>query len=156
MVILMLCALNDSLLANSQNSLKTATNLSSDSAVAQNEKRIIVILVSQEHCEFCERIKAEILNPLIRSGEYKESILIRELFIDFDSQLVDFLGEKRPGREIAGDYGIDFTPTMLFLDHKGQPLADPMIGLSTPEYYPFYLQRSIEQAIAVQLQNANM
>lgn len=156
LLLLILMSGTTTLAANGQALLKKAANLAADSAFALQQNRIIVILISQEHCEFCERIKKEILNPLIRSGEYKKSLVIRELFIDFDVELIDFQGKLRAGRDIADDYGIDFTPTMLFLNYQGKSLAEPMIGLSTPELYPFYLQRSIDEAIAVQQQNAKL
>ncbi len=142
--------------ASEQTLLQTATDLSADSVIARDQNRLMVILVSQEHCEFCKQIKSEILNPMIRSEERKETILIRELFIDFGTTLTDFSGKQRTGKAIAEDYGISFTPTLLFLDHQGRSLADPMVGLSTPDLYPFYLERSIKQAIAVQQQSAKM
>jgi len=156
LLILSLALLSNTARASEHSLLQTATDLSVDSSIAKRQNRLMVILVSQEHCEFCEQIKEEILNPMIRSGEHKKDILIRELFIDFDITLKDFSGKQRSGTDIAQDYGISFTPTMLFLDSQGKLLVEPMVGLSTPDLYPFYLERSIKQAIAVQHQNAKM
>ncbi len=142
--------------ASEESLLQAATDLSADGTIAERQSRLMVILVSQEHCEFCEQIKEEVLNPMIRSGEHKKDILIRELFIDFDITLKDFSGKQRSGTDIAQDYGISFTPTMLFLDPQGKLLVEPMVGLNTPDLYPFYLDRSIKQAITVQQQNAKM
>ena len=128
--------------------LTEATDLSAEGRIANNEQRVILLLVSQEHCPFCVQIKEDILGPMIKGEDHKEQLLIRELFIDMGSQIIDFQGKKRSSSEFAlMEYGVDLTPTMLFLSPEGKELTKRMIGIYTPDMFFFYVDESIRSAI---------
>ena len=42
--------------------------------------------------------------------------------------------------------GVFLTPTVLFLDGKGQSLAEPLVGVSNVDFYLYYLERRISQS----------
>lgn len=137
--------------------LTEATDLSAEGKIAKSEQRVILLLVSQEHCPFCVQIKEEILGPMIKGEDHKEQLIIRELFIDMGSDIVDFQGKKRSGSEFAlMDYGVDLTPTMLFLSPEGKELTKRMIGIYTPDMFFFYVDQSIRSAIDAMNNNAKM
>ncbi len=106
----------------------------------------LMLLVSQQHCPYCVRIKEEILGPMVKSGEYADRVLIRELFIDAGSRVRDFAGREREGAAVADDYGVDLTPTLLFLDARGRELSKRLVGLYTVEMFPFYVEAALEEA----------
>ena len=117
-------------------------------ALTMRANRIpMLLLISQEHCPFCVQIKSEILNPMIRSGDYDERVMIREIFIDLGTTVTNFSGEERKSVEFAHNYGVDLTPTLLILDSRGRELSKRLIGLNTPEMFSYYVDRALEDAI---------
>lgn len=128
-------------------SIPEGVDFSADGQLARTEKRIIMLLISQEHCPFCVQIKDQILYPMIRAGDYKDELLMREIFIDLDRSAIDFRGNEGSARDLAVQYGADLTPTLLFLGHDGKELTERMVGIYTPEMYFYYVDESIKQAL---------
>jgi thioredoxin-related protein len=120
-----------------------ATNLQKDAESGLP----VLLLVSQEHCPFCVLIKQDILGPMILAGDYRGELLIRELFIDLHTSVVDFNGKTRDSAEFAHSHGVNLTPTLLFLGPDGQELTKRIIGINTPEMFFFYVDASIQEAI---------
>ncbi|OOZ37742.1 thioredoxin family protein [Solemya velesiana gill symbiont] len=113
----------------------------------------IMLLMSQDHCPYCVLIKREIINPLILSGDYENELVIRELFIDLGTDVTDFQGKRRPSAELAHEYGADLTPTLLFLGPEGEELTERIIGITSPELFPLYLEAAIKSAITALKKN---
>jgi len=125
----------------------STTNLQEDGRRAGRDGRVLLVLVSQESCGYCEQIKREVIKPMIRSGEYADRLVIRELLIDGGAESIDFNGESRENREIAfSRYRAGLTPTLLFLAPDGEELVPKMIGFQTPEMYYYYVEQAIELA----------
>jgi thioredoxin-related protein len=127
-----------------------ATNLQKDAASGLP----MLLLVSQKHCPFCVLIKQDILAPMILAGDYRDELLIRELFIDLHTSVVDFNGTTRDSAEFAHAYGVNLTPTLLFLGPDGKELTKRIIGINTPEMFFFYVDAAIQEAIET-LENRN-
>ena len=127
-----------------------ASNLQQDASTGLP----MLLLISQEHCPFCVLIKQDILGPMILAGDYSEELLIRELFIDLHTSVVDFNGTTRDSAEFAHTYGVNLTPTLLFLGPDGKELTKRIIGINTPEMFFFYVDASIQEAIKA-LENRN-
>lgn len=127
--------------------ITAATNLSTDGKTAKQERRAILLLVSQEHCSFCIQIKREVIGPMLRSGDYEDTLLIRELTIDDAATVIDFRGTERDSSRFALDYNVSVTPTLLFLDGEGRELVEQMVGIQTPDMYYYYVDQSVQEAI---------
>ncbi len=106
----------------------------------------ILLVVSQEDCPYCELLKREILEPMLVSGEYDGRVLIRELLIDSELPVRDFDGQAIAPDALAQRYRARLTPTVLFLDDRGQELTKPMIGINTVDFYGYYLDAAIDVA----------
>lgn len=127
--------------------ITTATDLHADGKTASTETKVILLLVSQEHCSFCVQIKRDVIGPMLRGGDYKETLLIRELILDSASTIIDFKGTQRDTHSIADDYKVSVTPTLLFLDPEGKELSEQMVGIQTPDMYYYYVDQSVQEAI---------
>jgi thioredoxin-related protein len=114
---------------------------------AKTEHRLILLLVSRQDCRYCHLIKEEIIHPMMLGGDFKNQILIRELFIDEGETVVDFQGRKRTAIDFMHDYQVYVTPTLLFLGMDGRELEKQMTGINTVEMYWYYLSESIRAAI---------
>ncbi|MCW8944715.1 MAG: thioredoxin fold domain-containing protein [Sedimenticola sp.] len=124
-----------------------ATNLQADGQKAQQEKRAIMLLVSQEHCGFCVQIKQEVIGPMIKSRAYENRLIIRELLLDTGSDVIDFRGVRRESHDFSYDYKVSLTPTLLFLDANGNELVEKMVGIQTPDMFYYYVDQSVQAAI---------
>jgi thioredoxin-related protein len=132
---------------DSQVRLVEAKDLSADARLARSGEMPILLLVSQDHCPFCTQIKRDILRPMIISGEYEGRLLMREIFIDLGSRIVDFTGDERDSSQFTGSYGVYLTPTLLFLGPDGKELTERIVGIQTPEMFFYYVDKAIQTAI---------
>lgn len=112
------------------------------------DNRILLVMISQRDCSYCQLIHDDFLAPMHRGGKYQKRALFRELKIDSDNAILDFNGQTITPKQFAQSYHSTFTPTLLFLDNKGQALVANMIGVNTPEFYGYYLDQSIDEAIS--------
>lgn len=126
--------------------VQAAEDLASLGEHAGRENLPIMLVISQADCPYCKLLKREILEPMLLGGEYTDRVLIREFFIDSELPVRDFDGREVTPDALAGRYGARLTPTVLFLDHHGRELADPLIGINTVEFYGYYLDAAIDAA----------
>ena len=122
-------------------------DLFSLSKVAEARSLPILLMVSQDHCPYCELLKEEILNPMVISGDYINKAVMSVLTIDDSRQVIDFNGKKVEPRTIAVRYNATLTPTLLFLDYQGNEVQERMTGVNTVEMYGYYLDESIDEAL---------
>ena len=106
----------------------------------------IVLLVSRSDCSYCMVLKEEVLNPMMKSGEYDDQALIAELMLDEAEPLRWFDREYEVRDELASRLETDLTPTLLFLGPDGAELAPRIRGINTVELFGFYVDRAIGTA----------
>ena len=122
-------------------------DLYSLSKVAEARNLPILLMVSQDHCPYCELLKEEILNPMVISGDYINKAVMSVLTIDASKAIIDFNGKKIEPRDVALRYNATITPTLLFLDYQGNEIQERMTGVNTVEMYGYYLDESIDEAM---------
>ncbi len=127
--------------------LETVRDFSELGKLAREKQMVILISVAQDHCPFCHKITEEILDPMLISGDYDDTVLIRQLLIDPWESVVDFEGKTRPAANFADDYKVWVTPTLLFLDPRGKELNPRMLGIQTVEMYGYYVDEAIDNAL---------
>ena len=69
------------------------SDLQTDASQARNLALPLLMIVSQTDCPYCEKLKQAIILPMLRSGEYQDKVIIRELMIDDASAIRDFDGQ---------------------------------------------------------------
>jgi thioredoxin-related protein len=106
----------------------------------------ILLMVSQYHCGFCERMKQEVLNPMLLNGDDSNRVLMRELLIDAGESVVNFQGEREAAEQFSDRYKVRVTPTLLFLDSNGKEVAERILGVNTIDYLLFYIEDAIDTA----------
>jgi thioredoxin-related protein len=123
-----------------------ADDLSQTAELASRSGASILLLVSQYHCEYCDRMKREILNPMQLSGEYKDQVIMQEIMIDPGEMVTNFAGRRETAEAFADRYGVFVTPTLLFLDPHGNEAAERILGINTIDFLPLYIDSAIENA----------
>lgn len=119
----------------------------------QRKRVPLVLMFSAEYCSYCIRVENDFLIPMQISGDYTDRAVIRQVKIDFGNEVVDFKGKRVDADEFAARYNITVTPTLVFLDHRGNQLATKRVGLMTPDFYGGYLDESIATALDILRRN---
>jgi thioredoxin-related protein len=122
-------------------------DLRRQAARASTQGQVVLLSVTREGCSYCAVLRREVLAPMIRSGEYEPQVSIRELRMEPDMPVIGFSGEATSSARIAARYGVDITPTVLFLDTAGNPLRPAIVGINNVEMYGFYLDQAIAEAV---------
>ncbi|MES9942418.1 MAG: thioredoxin fold domain-containing protein [Candidatus Thiodiazotropha sp. 6PLUC2] len=119
------------------------TNLSDISTTAQKNHTPIVVVFESETCGYCRRLKQEILQPLSETISLQPPVVM-EFDIFSGGKITDFNGDKIRSRQFKERYHIFAVPTLLILDHEGNPLADPIVGYNSREEYQALLRSSLD------------
>jgi len=130
------------------NRLQQTTNLYRDSRLAAKQNIPLLLIFSQEGCGFCERLKEEVIEPMLISGEYARRALIREFMIDDGGMAIDFDGKPVDPMSVFQRYKLFVTPSVLVLGSGGRELAERLIGINTVDYYGYYLDEAIDLALS--------
>ncbi|MET0123157.1 MAG: thioredoxin fold domain-containing protein [Candidatus Thiodiazotropha sp. 6PLUC9] len=139
--LLLVCSVNAD-----QNRFPVADDLYKLGAEAEKRELPILLLISQYHCEYCERIKREVLQPMQTNKDFQNRVLVGELMIDAGEKVVDFQGKQVESAAFSQRYGVFVTPTLLFLDNQGREAAERILGINTLDYLVFYIEDAIEKA----------
>ena len=128
--------------------LPAARDLASDAAVARRDRVPVLLFFDRWDCPYCERLLREYLVPMTRGDESKDRVLYRQIEVDANDAVIDFAGTSTTHRDLAQRYKVRFTPTILLVDADGRPLAEPLIGFTSPDFYGAYLEDAIKAASA--------
>ena len=105
----------------------------------------LLLMLHAEDCHYCELMDEKILSPMVRSGEYKKRIFLRKLQIDKEDQITDFTGKLRPAYKVIENYDSQLTPTLVFLNYKGEEKALNVIGLDNMDLIGGLIDQQIDE-----------
>jgi thioredoxin-related protein len=125
--------------------LPPARNLQMDAREAASKQLPILLFFNREDCPYCARALREFFLPMQRSGDYVGRVIFRQIEVDRPLELVGFDGSRTTHAAFAAGLKARFTPTVMVVDEKGQPLGQPIVGLLTPDFYGAYLDEAIDQ-----------
>lgn len=106
----------------------------------------VLLEFAAEHCDYCILLEEEILAPTLLNSGYDKRVLMRKLLIDNGSTLIDFDNRTAEAADIADQYNVWLTPTVLFVDRNGNELAERLIGISSVDFYGGYLDIALDQS----------
>lgn len=121
-----------------------ARDLVKDARQANQKNLPIVFFVTSEHCPFCERLRDE----YFKFSPNDKRFILRELVIDEAHNTANFNGKIISHYQLAKRYNISLTPTIAFVDAKGEMLAEPIIGLVGMDYYHYYFEKALRASIS--------
>ena len=126
----------------------SAADLSSEAVVSRARQMPILILFTSPNCAYCERVKQEFLLPMQRNPEYADKVIMRQIEYRGQNRLVDFSGKATTAAQFSRQHKVRLTPTIKLFDAEGRSLTEPLVGLTTPDYYGAFLDRAIDEALA--------
>lgn len=125
-----------------------ARDLQKDAALARDKQGVVLVMFSSAHCAYCETVLNEFLIPMSRNPEYQGKVVMRRVDGGSGMSLKDFAGRKQGHRQFASAQSVSLTPTVMVFDSQGKPLAKPVVGLTTVDYYGYYLDQAIDQGVS--------
>ncbi len=127
-------------------SLKTVKHLGELFDVLASRQLPALVLFTTDDCAYCEALRKNYLLPMMRSGEYDKKIVFRQLYMGEYNLLRDQKGELIGGDQIALHYGVEVSPTIVFLDAQGKEVGKRIIGVSGADYFDKTLSQHISDA----------
>lgn len=109
------------------------------------ESRVLVLLFSQPECGYCDLVRNEFLLPL--QQQQRPELVIRELKIPGFDDVRNRDNQWVTPAAFAKSYDINFFPSVQMLDLEGEALGDPLVGISSTDFYGYYLDQALEQAL---------
>lgn len=112
-----------------------AQNLIVDARQSRDQHKPILLFFSMQGCSWCRYVEEEHLKPMLRNADYRNKVIIRKVMTDDYVSVIDFNGIKISSSVLSLRYNASFTPTVVFIDHRGQQLAPRILGVRNTEMY---------------------
>ncbi len=103
----------------------------------------LVLLITLPGCPFCELVRRSYLLPARQDAGLQAWQLD---VTNRTSVLIGFDGKPTTAALQTSAWKARFTPTVLFLDVKGQALAERLVGVAVPDFYGAYLEDRLATA----------
>ena len=126
--------------------LPAAQDLRADANKAARAGGPLIVVYSRKDCKYCETVKRDYLKPLTANPRYRDRVVIRQINQDSDAPLIDFRGEATTHARFAASEKIKLVPVVAFYVPQGKHLAEPIVGARLPDFYPSYLEESVEKS----------
>lgn len=125
-----------------------AKNLLEDAQTAAHEKLPLLLMFSADECPYCITVEEQFLKPMVISGDYRNKVLMRKVMLGAHPSGTDFDGQQLNADALAQRYNVFVTPTVVFVNDKGEEIAERLVGINTVDYYGAYLDQSIDAALS--------
>lgn len=124
-----------------------ARDLQKDAKAARDKNGVVLVIFSGAFCSYCETVLNEFLIPMSHNADYQSKLVMRKVEASSFLDMKDFQGNKVSHRKFAGESGARMVPTVMVFDSQGRQLAKPLVGLTTVDYYGFYLDQAINKGL---------
>jgi thioredoxin-related protein len=125
-----------------------ARDLADDGRAARESGRIIVVLYATADCPYCRKVRKDFLEPMQASPDAAKQVILREVDVESARPVVGFDGHPTTHAALAKGRKARIVPYVVFLGPRGEPLAEPLIGIGSSDLYGGLLERRIETARA--------
>lgn len=121
-------------------------DLTADAILANKARVPLLLIFAQEHCDYCEQLDRELLNPYYYTGAFEGKVIARRVMIDSYAAMTGFNGKRVDARELATAMKVYATPAMLFVDAEGNELTERIVGINSTDFLAAYFEQSIAAA----------
>lgn len=126
--------------------VKEVENFDALLSQAKKENKIIMLEMSATYCGYCKELEREIINPMLISGDY-EHVIIRKLVIDGYHSIDMPNNQTTSPSKFARDKNVFVTPTLLFLNHNNEEVAERILGVNSIDYFGAYVDDALKLGI---------
>lgn len=138
---------------NESEKLPMARDLLAESRQAACNGQPLVVMFGSSTCPYCSVVRSLYIIPLMKDERYP-GIVSRELEIDSDQLVRDFSGRLVPMSELASKYRVTLVPQVMVFGPSGKQAGKPIIGISSEDFYAYYLDQVILAGIEMVRQKA--
>lgn len=104
----------------------------------------LVVMVSLAGCVFCKVARENFLAPARR----EQGLPVVQVDLRTAQPIRDLRGQLRTHDQLAREWGVQVTPTVLFFGRGGAEVAERLVGGYIPDFYGAYLAERVERARA--------
>jgi len=126
-----------------------ASDLAREARAAQAAHAPLLVFYTQPDCSYCERARRDYLEPMLADPAQRSRLRVVEVDITSGAPLVDFAGRRTTQAAFAASRRVRVVPTVAFFGAGGKLLAEPLVGLTLPDFYLTYLERRVDRARAL-------
>lgn len=127
--------------------LPLVSDLQAAAKTAHAQSAPVFIAFTLKRCPYCNTARRDYWAPMNGSAQWRGKVVMVELEIDGAPALRDFDGTATTARDFAKRYGIRSVPTVIVFDALGTPVATPVIGLASGDFYGAYLEQAIDAGL---------
>jgi thioredoxin-related protein len=106
----------------------------------------LMLFFRASYCHYCRQLENEELLPLLQYTTVRDRITLRSVTLDANTLLKDWQGVLISPRQLAKQYQVSITPTLVFVDSQGKEVAEAIQGYNGSEFFGAYLENAIAQA----------
>jgi thioredoxin-related protein len=125
--------------------LTRAVDLQADAKEAAAKKIPLVLMSNLTGCHYCRGALREVLLPMQRDAGWARTALYRQIDVDKKTPMKDFDGKLTTHEAFTRKMKLEFAPTILVVDGGGKPLAEPIVGIATWDYYGYTVEEAIRK-----------
>lgn len=126
--------------------MQQVSDLRREAELARAENLVLVLEFSSEDCGYCRKLEHLFLLPMQRNADYDDKVLIRSIPLNGFETVIDFDGRRLTTSDLASRYGVDFTPTLLFLNAEGVEMSERLVGIWSEDFYGAFIDDRIDEA----------
>ncbi len=124
--------------------LRYAGDLGREARDAAAQGKVLVVLFGTASCPWCAKVRRNYLAPLTRNPA--AAIVIVEIDPEVTLPLNDFAGRATDHRSFARSERVRLVPTLVIYGPNGEQLAQPLVGMSSDDFYGAYLEERLAEA----------
>ena len=128
--------------------LPSAADLAAGGAARRPPRLPILLLLERAAWPNSARALRAHQAPMSAEAPWRDDALLRQIEADRAVPVVGFDGRPTTHSALAARYGVTLTPTVLVVDGTGAPLAEPVVGLLTADFYGAYLDDALRAGLA--------
>ncbi len=113
---------------------------------ARTEDIPILVEFSTPWCSYCEALEQQILEPLIRSKQFEDGVLIRKIEVMDSKEIKTFSGDTLSTAEFASRLKVSLYPTLIMFSGKGEQIAERIVGITVLEFASRQIEDNIRLA----------
>ena len=120
-------------------------NLQKQAARAKQKRVPLLIVFTTPWCSYCETLEKEIIEPMLKTGLYRDRLIIRKLEINDYSSVTDFYGQRVSVFDVAMRMKVDLYPTLVFFNGEHKEMGR-LVGITVLEFVADDLDKLLKQA----------
>ncbi|VAW46049.1 hypothetical protein MNBD_GAMMA04-252 [hydrothermal vent metagenome] len=126
---------------------KEVVNLQALGELSHKKQLPILLMFGAKSCEYCNLLIQEVLEPMALSGLYDGKVmLMRHVGVDEPSPIPSWTGALLKKSQWAYALDADLTPTVLFVNGRGEEVAPRIIGVPEIILYSGLIHQHLNMA----------